>query len=130
MHATDLKEARMQMEESKLWTNLKTLPEHLLYAYLGNDFEFLVIISSSLSNEEKEKLLKVLRKHKFALGSSISNIKGISPSIVLHKILMEKEFKPSMKHQRRLNATIKKIFRVEILKLLDIGIIYIISNSS
>ena len=42
----------------------KQLPNHLRYAYLGEESTLLVIISSSLSNMEEEKLLKILKEHK------------------------------------------------------------------
>ena len=65
-----------------------------------------------------------------ALGWTISDIKGISPSICMHKILMEESYKPLIKHQRRLNPVMKEVVRTKILKLLNTGIIYAISNSS
>ena len=68
---------------------LKPLASNLRYAFLGQDFTFLVIINRSLSDVEEEKLLRILWEHKKALGWTISNIKGISPSICTHKILME-----------------------------------------
>ena len=46
---------------------LKPLPPHLEYAYLGES-ETLPIIISSLSKDQKERLLKVLQDHKSALG--------------------------------------------------------------
>ena len=43
------------------------LPNHLRYAYLGEESTLPVIISSSLSNVEEEKLLKILKEHKEAI---------------------------------------------------------------
>lgn len=37
--------------------------------------------------------------------------------------------KPTIEHQRRLNPNMKEVVRAEVLKLLDAGIIYPISNS-
>ena len=42
----------------------KQLPNHLRYAYLGEESTIPVIISSSLSNMEEEKLLNILKEHK------------------------------------------------------------------
>ena len=42
----------------------KQLPNHLRYAYLGEESTLPVIISSSLSNMEEEKLLRPLRSIK------------------------------------------------------------------
>ena len=109
---------------------LKQLPSHLRYAFLGDSSIFPVIISAHLSTEQEKKLLHVLKKHKRALGWSIDDIKGISPSICMHKILMEENYKPSIEHQRRLNPNMKELVRAEVMKLLDAGIIYPISDSS
>ncbi|GJW49210.1 reverse transcriptase domain-containing protein [Tanacetum coccineum] len=56
---------------------LKDLPSHLEYAFLDDNHEFTIIISSSLSHREKELLLKVLAKHKGALAWKVSDIKDI-----------------------------------------------------
>ncbi|XP_070028953.1 uncharacterized protein [Nicotiana sylvestris] len=81
---------------------LKPLPPHLQYAYLGESDTLLVIVSSDLSKLQEEKLLRVLREHKRALGWTMSDIKGISPAFCMHKILMEDRHKPSVEQQRRL----------------------------
>ena len=72
----------------------------------------------------------VLRKHSSALGWTIADIKGISPSICMHKILMAEDHKPSIKSQRRLKPNLKEVVRKEVLKLLDAGIIYPILDSN
>ncbi|RDY12779.1 hypothetical protein CR513_02376, partial [Mucuna pruriens] len=46
---------------------LKSLPEHLKYAYLGDNQQFPVIIANNLSREQEEKLLEVLKRHKKAI---------------------------------------------------------------
>ncbi|XP_022865871.1 uncharacterized protein LOC111385680 [Olea europaea var. sylvestris] len=109
---------------------LKQLSPHLRYAYLGEYSTLPVIISSTVSEVEEEKLLRVLRENKTAIGWSIADIKGISPSICMHKILMEEKFKPSIDGQRRLNPHMKEVVRAEVLKLLNAGIIYPISDSA
>ena len=50
----------------------KPLPSHLKYAYLGAASTLPVIISASLTELEEEKLLRVLRDHKNALGWSLA----------------------------------------------------------
>jgi len=67
--------------------------------------------------------------HKNALGSTIADIKGISPLICTHKIYLEENGKPSREMQRRLNPNMKEVMRNEVIKLLDNEIIYPISNS-
>ena len=65
----------------------KPLPSHLKYAYLGVESTLPVIISSSLTTMEEENLLRVLRDHKQALGWSLADLKGIRPSMCMHRIL-------------------------------------------
>ena len=72
---------------------LKSLPNHLRYAFLGESSNLPVINYASLNDEQKEKLLRVVREHKQALGLFIVDIKGISPSIYMHKILLEDDHK-------------------------------------
>ena len=47
---------------------LKPLPDHLKYAYLGKDNTKPIILSASLTSEQEDKLLKVLRMHETAIG--------------------------------------------------------------
>ncbi|PIN21729.1 DNA-directed DNA polymerase [Handroanthus impetiginosus] len=75
---------------------LKPLPSHLCYAYLGESDTLPVIISSSLSDLQVEKLLRVLGNDKGAIGWTITDIKGISPSFCMHKILLEDDQKFSV----------------------------------
>ena len=67
--------------------------------------------------------------HEIAIRWTIADIKGISPTICMHKILMEESYKPTVEHQRRLNPAMKEVVRAEVMKLLKAGIIYAISNS-
>nr|GEW66017.1 hypothetical protein [Tanacetum cinerariifolium] len=46
-----------------------------------------------------------------------------------HKILMVDDFKPVVQHQRRVNPKIHEVIKKEVLKLLDAGLIYPISDS-
>ncbi|XP_057739976.1 uncharacterized protein LOC130957099 [Arachis stenosperma] len=117
--------------EGKPKQELKTLPPHLKYAFLGEENSFPVIISSALSEEEEEgKLLVVLKDHKDALGWTIDDLKGINPAICMHKILLEEDSRLVVQPQRRLNPTMKKVVQKEVMKLWNAGIIYPISDSS
>ena len=89
-----------------------------------------VIISASLTAIEEDKLLRVLRDHKNALGWSLANLKAIRPSMCMHHILLENDHKPSVEAQRRLNPTMKEVVCKEVLKWLDTGVIYPISDSA
>ncbi|KAL4376997.1 hypothetical protein GQ457_02G026090 [Hibiscus cannabinus] len=70
---------------------------------------------------QEEKLIETLRQHKEALGWTIADIKGISPTICMHKILLEDNHKPNVDAQRRLNQAMKDAVRKEILKWLNAG---------
>ena len=89
-----------------------------------------MVISSQLDQNQEEKLIDVLREHKGAIGWTIADIKGISPLICTHKIYLEDNAKPSREMQRRLNPNMKEVVKAEVLKLLDVGIIYPISDSN
>ncbi|KAI5341528.1 hypothetical protein L3X38_009403 [Prunus dulcis] len=108
---------------------LKPLPKHLNYAYLGAAETLPVIIAAYLTPTEEDKLLRVLRKYQDALGWTIADIKGISPALCMHRILMEDDVKPTVDAQRRLNPIMKEVVRTEVMKLLDAGMIYPISDS-
>jgi hypothetical protein len=74
---------------------LKPLPDNLKYKFLGPAESLPVIIASDLADSQEEKLLDVLKEHKEAIGWTIEDIKGISPSLVMRKIHLEENSKPS-----------------------------------
>ena len=108
---------------------LKPLPENLKYAFLGEGETLPVVISSSLSVEQEQRLVDVIRDRRAAIGWTIADIKGISPSTCMHKILLEDGAKPVRQPQRRLNPPMMEVVKKEVLKLLQMGIIYPISDS-
>ena len=108
---------------------LKPLPHGVRYAFLGPNETYPVIVSSELSEDELSKLLNELKKYRKAIGYSLDDIKGISPSLCMHRIHLEDESMTSIEHQRRLNPNLKNVVKKEILKLLDAGVIYPISDS-
>ncbi|KAI3828025.1 hypothetical protein L1987_02115 [Smallanthus sonchifolius] len=66
---------------------LKNLPSHLKYTFLGDNDTLPVIIASNLEMNQERALLEVLKANKEAIGWTIADLKGISPSIVMHKII-------------------------------------------
>ena len=108
----------------------KPLPSHLKFAYLGDASTLSVIISASLIAAEEDKLFRVLRDHKDALGWSLADLKGIRPSICMYRIMLEDGHKPSVEALRRLNPTMKEVVHEEVLKWLDVGVIYPISDNA
>ena len=119
----------IHQETSEEGLVLKELPSQLKYAYLESPKRKPVIISARLSDVEEQRLLEILKKHKESIAWSIEELKGISPSICMHKILLEETSRPSVEHQRRLNPVMKEVVRKEVLKLLNAGFIYAISDS-
>ncbi|KAK1615713.1 hypothetical protein QYE76_021230 [Lolium multiflorum] len=109
--------------------DLKHLPDNLKYAHIDDKKIYSVIISSKLSEIEEERLLEILKKHRGAIGYTLDDLKGISPSICQHAINMEEDAKPVVEHQRRLIPKMKEVVRNEVLKLLEAGIIYPIADS-
>ena len=108
---------------------MKELPSHLKYAFLEPEGAKPVIISAALNKNEEQQLLKILRKYKKAIVWSIEDLKGISPSICMHKILLNDDAKTLVEHQKRLNPVMKNVVKKEVLKWLNAGFIYAISDS-
>nr|GFB51267.1 DNA-directed DNA polymerase [Tanacetum cinerariifolium] len=84
---------------------LKELPPHLEYAFLGD-------------NEKWP-----------AIAWKLTDIKGIDPEFCSHKILLEEDFSPKVQSQRRVNPKIHDVIKKEVEKLLDARLIYHISDS-
>ncbi|XP_027338039.1 uncharacterized protein LOC113851970 [Abrus precatorius] len=88
-------ELKKEEEKEKMEkVELKQLPSHLRYSFLDQGHQYPVIISNNLKGDEEEKLLRILRNHKSAIGWHISDLKGINPSFCRHGILFEDNYKP------------------------------------
>ncbi|CAN6725843.1 unnamed protein product [Malus baccata var. baccata] len=108
---------------------LKPLPSHLKYIFLGDDETLPTIISSTLMAQEEDKLVRVLREYKTTIGWTLADIKGINPTTCMHRILLEEGSKTSQKAQHLLNPPMMEVVKKEIIKLLDCGVIYHIFDS-
>ena len=95
-------------------SKLQILPSHLKYQYLGEKEAFPVIIASHLTKQREEDLLAVLRANQEAIGWTMADIKGISPSIVQHQIHLTEDAKPKRDPQRRLNLIMQESLRVKL----------------
>ena len=73
--------------------------------------------------------MSILKRHGEAIRWTIKDIKGISPAIIQQKIHLTDEAIPRRDPQHRLNPLMQEAVKTEILKLLDNGIIYPISDS-
>ena len=109
---------------------LKPLPVELKYSFLEENKQCLDVISSLQTTSQEHNLLHLLKMNKQALGWKISDLKGISPTICTHHIYLEEESKVVRQPQRRLNPHMKEVVRIKVLKLLQVGIIYPISDST
>ena len=95
---------------------MKELASRLKYEFLEPEKRKPIIILAALTEAEEQKLQEILRKYKEVIAWSIEDMKGISPSICMHKIL--------------LNPVMKEVVRKEVLERLNAGFIYAISDSS
>ena len=100
-----------EMETSSEGSSLKELSRHLKYAFLESERAKPMIISTALNEIEEHKLLEILREYKGAIAWLVEDLKGISPSIRMHKILLEENVKTSIEHQRRPNPVKKEVIR-------------------
>nr|CAN69880.1 hypothetical protein VITISV_017361 [Vitis vinifera] len=114
--ATLQEETQEAAKEETPKLNLKPLPTELKYTYLEENKQCPVVISSSLTSPQENCLLEVLKR-------------CISPLVCTHHIYMEEEAKPIRQPQRRLNPHLQEVVRTEVLKLLQVGIIYPIFDS-
>ncbi|XP_073138829.1 uncharacterized protein [Henckelia pumila] len=125
----DLVLQKTSLEEPST-VELKPLPIHLKYVFLGENEKLPIIISSSLTGEMEARLLDILKSHKSMFSWKVADIKDINPSICMHKILMEENINPLVQPQRRLNPKMQEVVKAEMIKILDAGIIYLISDSA
>nr|GEW17183.1 DNA-directed DNA polymerase [Tanacetum cinerariifolium] len=72
----------------------------------------------SFDDEPPEVELKELPPH----------LEGIDPEFCSHKILLEDDFSPKVQSQRRVNPKIHDVIKKEVEKLLDVGLVYPISD--
>ncbi|OMO62838.1 reverse transcriptase [Corchorus capsularis] len=82
---------------------LKPLPEGLKHVFLGDNDTLPVVIST--------------------------DIKGISPTVCMHRIRLEDDAVAVQQPRRRLNPNLAEVVKDEVLKLLGAGLIYAISDS-
>ncbi|GJT71451.1 DNA-directed DNA polymerase [Tanacetum coccineum] len=90
-----------------------------IVSYLGLPLDNAKLLPSILTPVEDERLIRILRDYKEAIGWTIADISGISPSTCMHKILLEEGATPVKQVQRRLNPPMMEVVKKEIQKLLD-----------
>ncbi|XP_050908412.1 uncharacterized protein LOC127122044 [Lathyrus oleraceus] len=77
----------------------------------------------------EDVLVQVLKKHNKLIGWTLADILGISPSMCMHRVLLEDGAKMVRQPQRRLNPLILDVVKKEVTKLLQADIICPISDS-
>ncbi|GJZ16222.1 reverse transcriptase domain-containing protein, partial [Tanacetum coccineum] len=105
---TDYK-IKTSLEEPPMDFKLKPLPDNLEYAFLEEPSFLSMIISSQLSEESKNKLISILKKHKQAFAWKTTDIPRIFPSFCKHKIQLLEDKKPVVQKQRRLNPNMQEV---------------------
>nr|GFB29099.1 retrovirus-related Pol polyprotein from transposon 17.6 [Tanacetum cinerariifolium] len=88
-----------------------------------------VIIAKDLSSNEKTALINILKTRKKAIAWKLTDIKGIDLEFCSHKILLEEDYSPKVKIQRRVNPKIHDVIKKEVEKILDAKLIYPIYDS-
>lgn len=111
--------------QDELKIELKLLTQNLIYQLL--DDELNCPANANLGKDETKKLLYVFKRYPKVIGYNIDNLKGISPFVCMHKILLKEDYKPSRDHQRRLNSNMIQLVKKEVLKIMDTMVIYPIS---
>jgi len=81
-------------KKSILEVNLKPVPSLVGYEFLDLNSAFPIIISTKIDGTQIEKLLKVLKRHKGAIGYNIDGLKALSPSLCIYRIFVDEGLDP------------------------------------
>ncbi|GJV53145.1 hypothetical protein Tco_1448886 [Tanacetum coccineum] len=96
---------KKSLDEPPTDLELKPLPDHLEYAFLEEPSFLPVIISSQISEQNKNKLVSVLKKHKQAFAWKTTDIPGICP------YFCKQDKKPVVQKYRRLNPNMQEVVK-------------------
>ncbi|XP_070055247.1 uncharacterized protein [Nicotiana tomentosiformis] len=88
-----------------------------------------VIVDDASAMMNVDSTLAVLQKRKKVIGWTLADIQGISTAFCMHKIILEEDAKSSTELQRRLNEAIQEVVKKEIIKWLDVGVVYPFSTA-
>lgn len=98
---------------------------------LGSDTSPQIIkIGKDLSKEERDELKKLLREFKDVFAWSYIDLKAYSPKIIQHTIPLKEGEKPMKQKMRWINPKIAPLFKKLFQKMVNVGIITPIRNSS
>ncbi|GKA93279.1 reverse transcriptase domain-containing protein [Tanacetum coccineum] len=107
---TDYK-IKKSLDEPPIDLELKPFPDHLEYVFLEEPSFFPVIISSQLSEQNKNKHVFVLKRHMQAFAWKTTDIPSICPSFCKHKIQLLENKKRVVQKQRRLNPNMQEVVK-------------------
>ncbi|GKA90887.1 hypothetical protein Tco_0812757 [Tanacetum coccineum] len=119
---------KTSLEEPPTDLELKSLPDNLEYVFLEEPSFVPVIISSQLSEENKNKLISVLKRHKQAFVGKPQTFLESVHLFFKHKLQLMEDKKPVVQKQRRLIPNMQEVVKKEIVKFLNTGIIYPIAG--
>nr|GEZ67928.1 reverse transcriptase domain-containing protein [Tanacetum cinerariifolium] len=100
-----VKPKNQSFEDEPPELELKELPPHFEYAFLGDNGKWP------------------------AIAWKLTDIKGIYPEFCSNKILLEEDYSSKVQSQRRVDPKIHDVIKKEVEKLLNAGLIYPISDS-
>eukprot|EP00253_Pinus_taeda_P016303 PITA_16303 len=86
-------------------------------------------INKNLENLQQEELTKILQKNSAAFAWEYTDMKGIDPKTCIHHIYIKENSRPIKQPQRRMNPNLREIVKEELQKLLNVNLIYPISDS-
>ena len=104
---------------------VKNIQEELVKVDLnvGEEGERLVKISMSLSEEERRKLVALLREYKDDFAWSYQEMPGLSPRLVTYKLKVDPNAKPMKEPPRKYYLDVEEKIKLEVQKLLKAGFI-------
>ena len=99
---------------------VKNVQEELVKVDLNNgeEGERLVKINKSLSEEERRKLVALLREYKNVFAWSYQEMLGLSPRLITHKLKVDPNAKPVKQPPRKYRLDVEEKIKLEVQKLL------------
>jgi len=84
----------------------------------------------NLSRRERDELENLLSEFKDVFAWSYDDLKAYSPEVIQYTIPLKEEVKPVRQNLRRMNPKLAPLVKEELQKMVNVGIIAPIRNSS
>jgi len=78
-------------------------------------------LGKTLDDETRDQIAKVISRHLDAFAWSASDMPGIDPDLLSHRLAMDPQVKPVRQRRRKFNEEIRQAIREETQKLLSAG---------